>query len=401
MTFPAASSLRDGFFSPLPGTCWSQDTPTHVTGQASAGAGARFPAIADHDCGITTVDHFDLRDDAVSLHWVVQPFSFAADYQLTFQGSFGQLSCTLIVQTFHGADFGSRIFWHAEMFSNAVNVANVSAFDDTHAWLFWRFRHGDPGPFGTLYVERMDANDIGAGWQTFASYELVSAEELANLGAHHAIGVEPFNIVNWHVRIAASSTRATLAGPTAQLEYYNARGVPFCPTAPGPVAGPLFGQTYTYRDAKGEAATCSVYLQNGADVATFATTLRDRLSACSAAAFQGAIGPYFADTFSIPASGGALVGIEDRGVLTAIAGGTGQLVTLDIPAIKPALVLADGGLDVSAGPLVALIAYWLAVCCARQGAPLTGLVGARYARLPIRRRFGLATRTPDLTGPGL
>ena|ERR1041384_2037473 len=169
-------------------------------------------------------------------------------------------------------------------------------------------------------------------------------------------------------------------------------------------------QTYTFRDAKGQVARCSVFIRwdsaaaQGAE--TVAATLGNAIAAATNANWEGASGPY--SFVSVPALGTAAtyVDIEDKAVLSYLSG-TGQLHRLSIPAPKATLFYADQQTVEKADTLVAAITAAMilvsgtAYVSDRGGTAYiaTPFVGGQRKRVRTQRRMSIYTQAANLDEP--
>lgn len=192
-----------------------------------------------------------------------------------------------------------------------------------------------------------------------------------------------------------------------------------------------FKQTVSWRDAQGHTSKTVFYVDaaNATTAATHAAALINLMIPLTRAVFQGALGPVYSKPALQYGDSGQFSSIEDRLVLYG-AVADGQSWHLSIPAPVAAAFLADldtadltnagagsavgpgdytatgGGANAhngNSGDMEALITAITTTATGMYNAQ-DSLVNLVYAglrkRSKTRRKFGPATKSPGLIGPG-
>ncbi len=179
---------------------------------------------------------------------------------------------------------------------------------------------------------------------------------------------------------------------------------------------PVYRQTYTWRDARGDTAVNRVYISAAtlANAATYATALRDALALITEAANQAALGPFgllATLTYGSTPAGDVLRTVEDKLVMSGQTA-LGEAWRLLLPAPLETDFLADGETgDAAAANVAALVAAGSGLLvvddvngarvCSRSGSKVGIVYGLSRVRRKTHRKFSLVTKDPNLAGPGL
>lgn len=167
---------------------------------------------------------------------------------------------------------------------------------------------------------------------------------------------------------------------------------------------PEYGQSFTFRDDKGQTAVVRMFL-TAADAAaanTAGSDIASTIAPLSNAALQGSSGAYTstpaANTYGANAE---YERVEDKAVLT-FQTAVGSIHRYKVPAPKVAIFLADGEtVDPANALVIAFVADMLAAGASRDGVALSSFIGGTRDATRLKRKFNIFTRNPALTGPGL
>lgn len=162
-------------------------------------------------------------------------------------------------------------------------------------------------------------------------------------------------------------------------------------------------QSYTWRDAKGNTARTSFYIQgaNATAQATAANAIFSTMGALTNAAFQSSSGPETAaPTEVVYGTNAAYASVEDKAVFT-FQTAHGSLHRIQIPAPVAAIFLADGEtVDATNTAVVAFTSAFVANACDSDGVTIGfGAFGIRQRR-KTRRKLSIFTKDPSLSEPG-
>lgn len=173
--------------------------------------------------------------------------------------------------------------------------------------------------------------------------------------------------------------------------------------APFPFVNAKYVQSYTFRDAKGNTARFTTYLDT-VDLTVsqaLGQTIGGHLVAISNAALQAAHGlyaPYGPAQYGTHATSGAYESVIEKAVLV-FQDLTGQLHRFEVPAPKISIFLAD---KITVDPANAGVANLIAdmtggLVYTRQGQVFANYMGGYFRARKIRRRTNVLTLTPPLT----
>lgn len=373
MPNPKAGTFKDSFATETVSPCWAVDGSAH-------GAGPGLVLGPNSDI-FNNSDNYDLTESAVWAQWAALPSDGQARLVAVLGIDDGGCTTRIAYKPSFSPARLQFISFFDPVFGPEPSLANPPYVNYTGAEN--AFKIGLSGNTLAWYT----SDDGGATWDLRRQLILTSPQ----LAAFANVGVE------------LVSNGADSNGVVAS---FNGGGTPHCPAdpAPPPIAAPGLEQVYWYRDAKGFLYPVRVWLivADAGDPAVTGANLKSALDGCTRAVLQRADGPYQIAPIG-PRWGSATdaVSSPDHGIVTAVAGGTGQCVRLVIPAIKPTLILPDGTLDFDgAKPLLAAATYWSTHCGSSQGAPLTSVIGGYFTRGRMRRTFSPITRNPTLTAGG-
>lgn len=167
-------------------------------------------------------------------------------------------------------------------------------------------------------------------------------------------------------------------------------------------------QTYSFRDAKGNVAKCSLVFTwdsaHPADLATLGSSLHPLVAALSNAQLIRDAGAVFEPSDPGYGSQATFGSAEDKAVLTFTTG-SGSLHRMSIPAPKAAIFYTDAEtVNAVQADVAALIAEIItgegtAVVTDVDGKAITGMVGGQRTRRPNQRKVNIFTLAPSESIP--
>ncbi len=166
---------------------------------------------------------------------------------------------------------------------------------------------------------------------------------------------------------------------------------------------PVYRETLTFRDAKGQTARVSFYCTAATFAAAtpLANTVATDMEALTNSAISQATGPYTLIPSPVVYGGaGQFQDSSDKAALSFTTA-TGAIHRYQVPAPLAAIFLADlETVDPSNAAVTAFVAAMEAVACSRDGSAITTFIGGIRLRRKMPRRFNIFTKNPAETGPG-
>lgn len=166
----------------------------------------------------------------------------------------------------------------------------------------------------------------------------------------------------------------------------------------------VFGQTATYRDAKGQTAKTSFFVSAAtpALALTAATAIVNLITPLTNAHLNSAKGAYTTSpTANVYGTAAQYQSIEDKALLT-FQTASGGIHRYQIPSPKVSIFMADEETVDPANTDVAAFAAAMITdqASSRDGSLITGFIGGIYIRRKFQRRFNIFTKDPSESGPG-
>lgn len=166
---------------------------------------------------------------------------------------------------------------------------------------------------------------------------------------------------------------------------------------------PTYGQTFSFRDIKGQTSTVRMFIVGATPAAALADgiAIEAALAALSVASLGASKGAFTSSpAINTYGAAGAYDSVEDKAQLTYQTG-TGAIHRYEIPAPLASIFLADDEtVDPANGLVAALTAAMVGKASSRDGVLLGSYVGGIRTRTKMIRKFNIFTLNPQLTGPG-